>query len=71
MLGGIINPAISDQRGDISLGEASERLIAAVELYRRYPSTRIVFSGGNASVIFRGPSESEYAGRVLEPIREV
>ena len=66
VLGGIINPEISVQRDDISLGEASERIIAAVELYRRYPNVRIVFAGGSANVVFRGPSESEFAARLLE-----
>jgi uncharacterized SAM-binding protein YcdF (DUF218 family) len=66
VLGGIINPEISVQRGEISLGEATERIIAAVELYHRYPTVRIVFAGGSANVVFRGPSESEFAARFLE-----
>src|SRR5262249_33550589 len=65
-LGGVINPEISVQRGEISLDEAAERIIAAVELNHRYPTVRIVFTGGNANVVFRGPSESEFAGRFLE-----
>ena len=66
VLGGIINPEISVQRGEISLDEAAERIIAAVELYRRYPTVRIVFAGGSANIVFRGPSESEFAARFLE-----
>src|SRR5262249_28866407 len=49
VLGGVINPEKSVQRGEISLDDASERIIAAVELYHRYPNVRIVFAGGNAS----------------------
>ena len=56
VLGGVINPEISVQRGDISLGEASERIIAAVDLYHRYPNVRIIFAGGSANLVFRGPS---------------
>jgi uncharacterized SAM-binding protein YcdF (DUF218 family) len=65
VLGGIINPEISVQRGEISLDEASERIIAVVELYHRYPNVRIVFAGGSANVIFHAPPESEFAARFL------
>ena len=64
VLGGVIDGEISVKRGEISLDEAAERIIAAVELYRRYPTVRIVFSGGNA--VFGGPPESEFAIRFLE-----
>ena len=53
-------------RGEISLDEAAERIIAAVELYHRYPTVRIVFSGGNS--VFGGPPESEFAIRFLEKL---
>ena len=46
VLGGVIDPELSVKRGEISLDEAAERIIAAVELYHRYPTVRIVFSGG-------------------------
>ena len=66
VLGGVINPTISIQRGNISIGEDSERIVAAVELYRRYPNIHIVFSGGSADVVLSGTSESEFAGKFLE-----
>ena len=66
VLGGVINREISMQRGEISLDEAAERLVAAVELYQRYPTVRVVLSGGNSDVLFFGPSESELAGIFLE-----
>jgi uncharacterized SAM-binding protein YcdF (DUF218 family) len=61
VLGGAINPERSAARGQISLDGASERVTVAVELARKYPSTRIVFSGGNASLFFSGPSEAKFA----------
>ena len=64
MLGGVIDGEISVKRGEISLDEAAERIIAAVELYHRYPTVRIVFSGGNA--VFGGPPKSEFAIRFLK-----
>jgi uncharacterized SAM-binding protein YcdF (DUF218 family) len=66
VLGGVINPEISIQRGNVSLGEAAERITAAVELYRRYPTIRVVFSGGNANILIPGRSESEFAAKFLE-----
>ena len=66
VLGGVINPEISIERGNISISEDAERIVAAVELYRRYPNIRIVFSGGSANVVLSGSSESEFAGKFLE-----
>src|SRR5262249_10547383 len=43
--GGVIRPAISADRGEIVVGDTADRIIAAVELARRYPSARVVFVG--------------------------
>jgi len=67
VLGGVINPEVSIQRGEISLDKAAERLIAAVELSQRYPTLRVVLSGGNSDILHPGPSESEFAAKFLEP----
>jgi len=66
VLGGVVNQHISLARNQISLDAAAGRLIAAVELQRRYPGLRIVFSGGNSNLIFKGRSESEFAARFLK-----
>jgi uncharacterized SAM-binding protein YcdF (DUF218 family) len=60
VLGGVIDPEISVKRGEISLGEAAERIIAAVELYHRYPTVRIVFRRKRKC---RGPARIEFAIR--------
>lgn len=65
-VGGVINNELSIQRGEISLGGAAERLVAAVELYQRYPTIRVVLSGGSADVLFPGSPESVLAGQFLE-----
>jgi len=51
-----------------SLGQAAERLLAAVDLYRRYPTARIVFTGGSGNVVFGGPPESGMAARFLQSL---
>jgi uncharacterized SAM-binding protein YcdF (DUF218 family) len=66
VLGGVVNTYISLLRHDISLDSAAGRLIAAVELQRRYPGLRVVFSGGNSNLLFKGRSESDFASRFLE-----
>jgi len=66
VLGGVLNPYISRHRNNIAFGPSAERLIAAVDLSRRYPDARVVFSGGNASMISREMPESDLAVRFLE-----
>ena len=51
VLGGSIIPETAATRGDESaLNEAAERITATVELARKYPNARIIFTGGNASL---------------------
>src|SRR5262245_30339384 len=45
--GGVIKSEISAGRGEISVGDIADRIIAAVELVRHYPSARVVFVGRN------------------------
>jgi len=66
VLGGVLNMYISRQRNDITFGPSAERLIAAVDLSRQYPTARIVFSGGNSNLISPGMPESDLAVRFLE-----
>jgi uncharacterized SAM-binding protein YcdF (DUF218 family) len=68
VLGGVINTYLSSVRDEVSLGGAANRMVAAVELYRRYPQARILFAGGNANVIVKGPSESGFAVRLFEDL---
>jgi uncharacterized SAM-binding protein YcdF (DUF218 family) len=50
VLGGAITPDVSAARGAVALNEAAERITAAVELARRYPNARIIFSGGRGAL---------------------
>jgi len=47
MLGGSELPDLTHSRGQPSFQGSGERLLALVELSRRYPEARVVFSGGS------------------------
>lgn len=47
VLGGAFNMDVSAARGVPALNAAAERLLAGVELARRYPDAALVFSGGS------------------------
>jgi len=68
VLGGAISPDISVARGAIVLNEAAERITVAVELARRYPDARIIFSGGSAALIFDQGAEAAIAVRQFEAL---
>ncbi len=61
VLGGAIEPEISAARGTPALDEAAERITAVAALARQYPGARIIYSGGNASLVLAGGIEADYA----------
>jgi uncharacterized SAM-binding protein YcdF (DUF218 family) len=68
VLGGSILPDISAARGTIKLDDAAERITATVELARRYPNARIVFSGGTAALMFDQLPEAPFAVKEFEAL---
>ncbi len=68
VLGGAISPDVSTARPDVALNEAAERMTALVELARRYPDARIVFSGGSPALFFSEAPEAEFAVRLLQSL---
>jgi uncharacterized SAM-binding protein YcdF (DUF218 family) len=68
VLGGAIWPDISAARGVVKLDDAAERITATVELARRYPNARIVFTGGSAALMFDQIPEAPFAVRELESL---
>ncbi len=67
VLGGAIAPGISLARGAVALNNSAERITATVELARRYPNARIIFSGGTAA-LFKGPLEAPLAVKEFEAL---
>ncbi|MDP6705706.1 MAG: YdcF family protein [Alphaproteobacteria bacterium] len=50
LLGGSTDPKLSEARGQPALNRAAERIVAFVELGRRYPEARLVATGGSGSL---------------------
>jgi uncharacterized SAM-binding protein YcdF (DUF218 family) len=65
VLGGAIAPEMSAARGTVEVTEAAERMIAAAALARQYPQARIVFSGGNNSLVENEATEAQVAERLF------
>ncbi|HEX5506958.1 MAG TPA: YdcF family protein [Pseudolabrys sp.] len=66
VLGGEIYPELSQDRGVTALTGSAGRLIAMVKLAREFPSARIIYSGGNASLVPGGPAEADFVGPLLD-----
>lgn len=65
VLGGAIDDDISLARGQTTFDEGAERLTQAVVLARRFPSARIVYTGGSNSLRGRPSSEAEQARNLM------
>ncbi|RTL50251.1 MAG: YdcF family protein [Bradyrhizobiaceae bacterium] len=68
VLGGAINPELSAARGTAEINASGERMTAAVELARRFPSARIVLTGGNNSLIHPVSTEAFAGAQFLESL---
>lgn len=68
VLGGLIDPEISEARGQTSLGGSSERVTTLVTLAARYPEAKLVFTGGAASLWNPHLREAHYARTFLASV---
>ena len=66
VLGGAIDSELSAARNTLELDASAERVLATLDLARRYPKARIVYSGGSGNLIQRSVSEAPLAGELLE-----
>ena len=65
VLGGGIDSDVSAARGDIELYSSAERILAMLELAKRFPKARILFSGGSADLLRASTPEAPLAEQVL------
>jgi uncharacterized SAM-binding protein YcdF (DUF218 family) len=64
--GAVGTGAVARTRETSTLNDRAERMTKAVELARRYPEMRIVFTGFSGSLAPEGPSEADVARRFFE-----
>jgi uncharacterized SAM-binding protein YcdF (DUF218 family) len=58
VLGGAIDAARSQARGQVVLNSDAARMTEAVELARRYPEARLVFTGGSGELFGQGQAQA-------------
>ncbi len=68
ILGGAIDQYISEGRHQISLTDASERLIDGAIMAKAHPEAEVVVTGGSADPSRPDPSESPFAATLLEEL---
>ncbi len=64
VLGGVIRDAESAARGQTVFSEG-ERVVQAAILAKRYPHARVIFTGGNGSLLAANSSEAQEAQKLL------
>ena len=65
VLGGSVDESVSEARGQTTVDQAAERLTEALALAHRYPSARIVLSGGHRFLFTSPPTEASIMERFL------
>lgn len=66
MIGGAVDVHLTHARGQPSLNEAGERVTSTMALMTRYPSARVILSGGGADVLDSEPlTEAKVAEELL------
>jgi uncharacterized SAM-binding protein YcdF (DUF218 family) len=66
VLGGGISASLSGDYGDTMIKGDAGRAIAIAKLARAYPDARIVYSGGDASLLANGLAEADYLYPLLD-----
>jgi len=63
VLAGMVDQFVTHGRGQLAVGDAAERLIVFADLARRYPSAKLVFSGGSGNLFRQDVTEAEAVRR--------
>lgn len=67
VLGGMIDPIITEERGQITLTDSVERLTEGAMLAREYPDAKFIFTGGSGNPLRQDLKEAD----VLPPLLEL
>jgi uncharacterized SAM-binding protein YcdF (DUF218 family) len=66
VLGGSVDTVASSVWGAPQLIDGAERVVAMADLARRWPSARLVFTGGSLGIVPGEPSEAEVAAQLFD-----
>lgn len=68
VLGGVVGPVLTADRGTLAVGDAIERLTEFAALARRYPEARLIFTGGTGSLTRQDIKEADVIGPIWRQI---
>ncbi|ARN80166.1 YdcF family protein [Methylocystis bryophila] len=68
VLGGSVDEELSAERRHVVFTEAAQRLTAPIELKRRFPKARLVFTGGSGLLASSGATEADAVRRFWRAI---
>lgn len=68
VLGGAVDGEVFAARGMTALNGAAERLTALVQLARRYPTARVIYTGESGSITHQEIKEAPLAREMLESL---
>jgi uncharacterized SAM-binding protein YcdF (DUF218 family) len=68
VLGGEISPRLSRERGEPVVSGEAGRIVAMVKLARLYPNARIIYSGGDASLLGNQLPEANFVYPLLDSL---
>ncbi|MHA1538505.1 MAG: YdcF family protein [Alphaproteobacteria bacterium] len=68
VLGGAVDPLVSRARGQPAVNGNAERLVAFAELSRKYPTAKLIFTGGSSSLFRQNIKEAEAARVFLKQL---
>jgi len=60
VLGGVIDPKLTKARRTPVIGGAVERITVSAELAKRYPTARLIYTGGSGSLLDQQDREADY-----------
>ncbi|MGE5548710.1 MAG: YdcF family protein [Solirubrobacterales bacterium] len=68
VLGGAVDPGMTEARGLPALRDSAARMTTFVALARRYPNARLAFTGGNGGLTPGALTEAEVAAQLFESL---
>jgi uncharacterized SAM-binding protein YcdF (DUF218 family) len=68
LLGGTIQPLVSNKWNQVALGPSAEREVAFAALARQYPNARLLMTGGSGNLLNQELKEADLSPRLLRDL---